>query len=168
MIFNDVAHAYAAAKAINSVLMSFAAVPAYLLARHVLNRPLALLAALFAITVPSLQYTGTIMTENAFYPAFLICALAFVRMLARPTVLRQLLALAAIVLAFLIRAQAVLFVPALVTAVLMLVVVEARAAGELQRRGVSCEAWTRSVPPASRWRRAWWFSPGWSLRGAAR
>jgi len=132
MIFNDVAHAYAAAKAINSVLMSFAAVPTYLLARHVLNRPLALLAALFAVTLPSLQYTGTIMTENAFYPAFLICALAFVRMLARPTVLRQLLALAAIVLAFLIRAQAVLFVPALVTAVGILVVVEARAAGELR------------------------------------
>jgi Dolichyl-phosphate-mannose-protein mannosyltransferase len=132
VIFNDVAHAYAAAKAINSALMSLAAVPAYLLARQVLNRPLALLAAVFAVALPSLQYTGTIMTENAFYPAFLICALAFVWMLARPTVLRQLLALASIVLAFLIRAQAVLFVPALVTAVLTLVFVEAHAEGELR------------------------------------
>jgi Dolichyl-phosphate-mannose-protein mannosyltransferase len=133
LIFNDLAHAYAAAKAINSLLMSLAAVPAYLLARQVLGRPFALLAAVFAVALPSLQYTGTIMTENAFYPAFLICALAFVRMLSRPTPLRQLLALAAIVVSFLIRAQAVLFVPALVTAVLTLVLVEARAEGELRQ-----------------------------------
>src|SRR5207249_7503208 len=45
-IFDSVPHAYAAAKAIDSVLMSLAAVPAYLLARRVLGRPLSVAAAL--------------------------------------------------------------------------------------------------------------------------
>jgi Dolichyl-phosphate-mannose-protein mannosyltransferase len=140
-VFGDVAHAYAAAKAINSVLMSLAAVPTYLLARQVVGRWLALLAAVFAVVLPSLEYTGTIMTENAFYPAFMICALAFVWMLERPTTARQLLTLASIVLAYLIRAQAALFVPALVTAVLILVLLgvysnEEDGAWKRLRRGV--------------------------------
>ena len=55
--------------------MSLAAVPAYLLARRVLPTGLSLLAALLAVAVPSMVYTGTLMTENAFYPAFLLVAL---------------------------------------------------------------------------------------------
>ena len=38
-------------------------------------------------------YTGTLMTENAFYPIFLTAALALVLMLERPTWQRQLLVL---------------------------------------------------------------------------
>jgi len=129
-VFHDFAHAYAAAKAINSLLMSLAAVPAYYIARRVVSRPLALFAALFAVTIPSMQYTGTIMTENAFYPAFMVCVLAFVWMLESPTTTRQLVALAPIVPAFFIRAQAVLLVGALVTGILVLVLVDSYAASE--------------------------------------
>ncbi len=44
-IFTHIPDAYAAAKVINSVVMSLAAVPAYLLARRVLSQPLSLVAA---------------------------------------------------------------------------------------------------------------------------
>ena len=43
-----------------------------------LSRPLALGAAALAISVPSMVYTATLMTENAFYPLFLWLALALV------------------------------------------------------------------------------------------
>jgi hypothetical protein len=130
LVFHELAHAYAAAKAMNSLFMSLAAVPAFLLARRLVGSGLAVLAAVFAVALPSLEYTGTIMTENAFYPAFLLCALAFARMLERPSPLRQLLALASIVPAFLIRAQAGVLVPALVTAVVILVLADAFAERE--------------------------------------
>ena len=51
--------AYAAAKTINALLMSLAAVPAYLLARRVASERLSLLAAVLAVALPSLAYTGT-------------------------------------------------------------------------------------------------------------
>ena len=52
-------------------------------------------------------YTGTLMTENAFYPIFLCVALVCVRMLERPTRRNQLGVLALCLLAFLTRQQAV-------------------------------------------------------------
>jgi Dolichyl-phosphate-mannose-protein mannosyltransferase len=118
-IFDAIPHAYAAAKAINSVLMSLAAVPAYLLARRVLSRPYAVAAALLTVAVPSMVYTGTLMTENAFYPIFLLAALALVAWLERPTTLNTVLLLAVCALAFLTRAQAVALLPAVVTAPLL-------------------------------------------------
>src|SRR5205823_7940406 len=75
-LFSAVPDAYEAAKAINSVLMSLAAIPAYLLARRVLPKPPALFAAVLSLALPSLLYTGNLMTENAFYPIFLCVALA--------------------------------------------------------------------------------------------
>ncbi len=130
-VFGNVPHAYAAAKGINALLMSLAAIPVYLMARRLVARPLALLAAGFALAIPSLEYTGTIMTENAFYPAFLFCVLAFVRAIERPTALRQVVAFAAVVPAYAIRAHAVVLVPAFLTAIVLLAFIEARAAGEL-------------------------------------
>ena len=89
-LFGSVPDAYAAAKAINAVVMSLAAVPAYFLARRVLSQWLSLAAALLTVAVPSMVYTGTLMTENAFYPIFLSAALALVLVLERPTRQRQL------------------------------------------------------------------------------
>src|SRR5207244_7901458 len=94
-IFDSVPHAYAAAKAINSVVMSLAAVPAYLLGRRLLGRPLAVAAAVLTVAVPSMVYTGTLMTENAFYPIFLLAALALVAWLERPSALNTALLLGA-------------------------------------------------------------------------
>jgi len=118
-VFDGIPHAYAAAKAINSALMSLAAVPAYLLARRVLSRPFAVAAAVLTVAVPSMVYTGTLMTENAFYPIFLLAALALVAWLERPTAVNTALLLGACGLAFLTRAQAIALLPAIVTAPLL-------------------------------------------------
>ena len=116
----SVPSAYGAAKAIDSVLMSLAAIPAYLLARRMVRPPLALVVAGLTVAVPSMVYTGTLMTENAFYPLFLTCALALVLVLERPTIGRIAALLALSLLAFLTRAQAVALVPAILTAPLLL------------------------------------------------
>ena len=78
-LFDRIPDAYAAVKTINSLVMSLAAVPAYCIARRVVGKWLALLAAVLAVAVPSMVYTATVMTENAYYPVFLLAALALVR-----------------------------------------------------------------------------------------
>ena len=118
-IFDSVPQAYAAAKAINSLVMSLAAVPAYFLGRRVLAEPLALVAAALTVAVPSMVYTATLMTENAFYPLFLAVALAMVLWLERPTPLRTAIVLAASLVAYLTRQQALALLPALLTAPLL-------------------------------------------------
>jgi hypothetical protein len=118
--FASTPDAYEAAKAINSVVMSLVAVPVYFLARRVLAPPLSLVAAGLSVAIPSLAYTGTLMTENAFYPLFVCVALTLVLVLERPTVARQVVLLALCLVAFLTRAQAVAFVPAILTAPLLL------------------------------------------------
>jgi hypothetical protein len=118
--FPSVPDAYEAAKAINSVLMSLAALPAYLLARRVVDRPFAVAAAALSVAIPSLVYTGTLMTENAFYPIFLCVVLALVRVLERPTRLNQLGLLALCVLAYETRQQALALFPAVLTAPVLL------------------------------------------------
>jgi hypothetical protein len=115
-VYGAVPDAYAAAKGINAVIMSLAAVPAYLLARRMLSAPFALAAAALAVSVPSMVYTATLMTENAFYPIFLATVLAIVVWLERPTPKLTVLMLALVGLAYLTRAQALAFGPAILTA----------------------------------------------------
>jgi hypothetical protein len=119
-LFDSVPDAYVAAKAIDSVVMSLAALPAYFLARRVLNQPFALAAAALAVAIPSLVYTGTLMTENAFYPVFLCVALVLVRMLERPTRANQLGVLALCALGYGTRQQALALFAAVLTAPLLL------------------------------------------------
>jgi hypothetical protein len=119
-LFSSVPDAYQAAKAINSVLMSLAAVPAYLLARRVVDRPFAIAAAALSVAIPSLVYTGTLMTENAFYPIFLCVVLVLVVVLERPTRLNQLGLLAVCLVAYETRQQGLALFPAVLTAPLLL------------------------------------------------
>jgi hypothetical protein len=116
----SVPSAYNVAKAIDTVVMSLAAVPAYFLARRVMRPGLALVVALLTVAVPSMVYTGMLMTENLFYPVFLCCALALVAVLERPTWQRLAVLLMLSFVAFLTRAQAVALVPAILTAPLLL------------------------------------------------
>jgi hypothetical protein len=120
LLFERVPDAYAAVKTINSLVMSLAAIPAYLVARRVVRPPLALLAAVLSVAIPSMVYTATVMTENVFYPVFLLAALLLVRMVERPTARAQVAFLAVVVLALLTRAQAIAIVPAALTAPLLL------------------------------------------------
>jgi Dolichyl-phosphate-mannose-protein mannosyltransferase len=105
-LFDRVPDAYAAIKTINSLLMSLAVVPAYLIARRVLDRGLALLAAALAVAVPSLAYTGTVMTENLFYPLALATVWVLLLVLERPTWARSALFVAVLGLAVATRLQA--------------------------------------------------------------
>ncbi|MGI9112027.1 MAG: glycosyltransferase family 39 protein [Gaiellaceae bacterium] len=120
LLFDSLPDAYAAARAINSVVMSLAAIPAFLLARRVLPTGLSLVAALLAVALPSLAYTGTLMSENAFYPAFLLAAWALMRALETPSPARQAVLLAACGVAVLVRVQALAIVLAALTAPLLL------------------------------------------------
>jgi len=115
-IFKSPSHAYVAAKLINALLMSLAAIPTYLIARRLMRPGLALVAAFFAVAIPSLAYTNTLLSENAFYPAVMAAAAALVLVLERPTLLRQIAFVAFTLLAFLARAQGVILLGAFVIA----------------------------------------------------
>jgi hypothetical protein len=108
--------AYAAAKQINAVVMSLAAIPAYALARRVVTPGAALAVALLTVLVPSMLYTGTLMTENAFYPLFLLACYVLVVTLERPTPWLQVALLAVCGVCFATRAQAVALFGAAVAA----------------------------------------------------
>jgi hypothetical protein len=125
-LFGPMPDVYAAAKAINSFLMSLSAIPAYYLARRVLPVRLALAVAALAVLIPSMLYTGMLMTENAFYPLFMVVALACVTMLERPTARLQVGVLALCLVAFETRAQAVALIPAIAVAPVLLVALERR------------------------------------------
>ncbi len=133
-LFSSVPDAYTAAKAINAVLMSLAAIPAYFLARRLLPSTLSLLCAALAILVPSMLYTGMLMTENAFYPLFLVAAFLLVLTLEQPTVLRQIALLAVCAIAFETRAQAVALFAAVAAAPVLLALVERRGLWATVRR----------------------------------
>ena len=122
-LFDDGVTAYNAAKSINAVAMSLAAIPTYFLAIRVARPSLALLAALTAVVVPSMAYTATITTESLFYPVALALAVALVRYLERPSWRRLGVMFGALAVAFTTRSQAVAFVPAIATAPLLLALV---------------------------------------------
>ena len=115
-LFGSMPRVYAVAKGIGAVTMSLAAVPAYFLARRLLGPWLALTAALLTVLVPSMLYTGELMTENAFYPLFLAVCFALVVTLERPTPLRQVGVLVLCGLAYATRQQAIALVPAVAVA----------------------------------------------------
>jgi hypothetical protein len=125
-LFDDLPHAYAAVKVVNSAVMSLAAVPAYLLARRLVGVGLSLLAALLTVAIPSLAYTGTVMTENLFYPLFLVIALVLVLILERPTALRVGLLVGLLALAFETRVQAVAIAAAVLLAPVVLALFQKR------------------------------------------
>ena len=118
-LFDSIPEAYTAAKAINAVLISLAAVPAYLLARRLVGEGLSLFAAVLAVALPSLAYSGVIMTENAFYPLFLVVVLSLVLVLERPTLARQIVLVGLLGLAYQTRPQAIALAAAALTAPLV-------------------------------------------------
>ena len=146
-LFQKVPTAYEVAKGINAVVMSLAAIPVYVLARRLVGSALALGAAVLSLALPGMVYTSTIMTENAFYPVFLFWVLAVVLALERPTVLRQLAAVGVTFLAYMTRNQAAVLVPALVTAIVLLVLLEASS----DERGFTTAAGRRVAAFAATW-----------------
>jgi hypothetical protein len=91
---------------VNALLFASTAVPVYLLTRQVVAaRWPAYLAAALAVAVPWASLSAVVMTESAAYPAFAWALLAIQRALVAPSPGRDLVALAAIGLAFFARTQ---------------------------------------------------------------
>jgi hypothetical protein len=119
----DQTTAFVISQGLNALMFSLTAVPVYAIAARVVQRRYALLAAVLAVVVPSCVLTSAIMTENAFYPLFVTSALVMLRALERPSVVRQLLVVASVGAAFLVRAQAVVLLPSYLLAAILLAVV---------------------------------------------
>ena len=124
-LFESGVNAYDAIRIENAFLISASAVPTYLLARLVSGRVLSVLTAILSVAIFSMAYSGVVMTENAFYPAVAASACAMAYALVRPTIPRQLLVFLFIGLAFGVRVQAIVLVPAFVAAIALLGVADA-------------------------------------------
>jgi hypothetical protein len=126
-LFHPMSITYGLAKAINAVAMTATVVPVYLWGRRLVSPLYALVAVGLVLLMPSFIYTGMLMTENAFLPAFVLAAFAFALALERPTLLRQLLSFGAILLAAAVRYQGLVLLLVLPTAILLKVLLELRA-----------------------------------------
>lgn len=129
-LIEDPVHAYHAALAISALVMSLAAVPAYFLARLFVSPRAAVLVAAMTVLVPSMAYTGVVMTENAFYPVFLLATLLIARAVQHPTAPRQALAIGGLALVAFTRIQGL----ALVGAYLLAIVIFALTGAPSERR----------------------------------
>jgi 4-amino-4-deoxy-L-arabinose transferase-like glycosyltransferase len=125
----SIATAYGFARAINVVLMVLAAVPVYFWGKRLMSAGYALLAAVLVLLMPSLTYTGMLMTENAFFTAVVSACFAIALTLERPTLLRQALALIAIALACAVRPQGLVLLAVYVTALALKLAFDLRAPG---------------------------------------
>jgi hypothetical protein len=102
----DLPDAIRAVHGLNGVLFASAAIPTWLLARELaLSRLAAMASAFFAVALPWTVIGGFVMTESAAYPAALWALLAIQRAVVLPSPRRDLIALAAILLAALARPQ---------------------------------------------------------------
>lgn len=97
--------AYAIARFINVVVMSLGAVIVYFWGRRLMSVGWSLLAAVLVLLMPTLIYTGMLMTENLFFTTFVGSCFAIALALERPTLVRQALPLAAIGLTYYVRPQ---------------------------------------------------------------
>jgi hypothetical protein len=148
-IFSSLDQAYEAAKAINAALMTATAVPVYLWARRLVPQRWALLAPGLTLLLPAQLYSGLLLTENAFLPAFVLACYLIARTVESPTVPGQLLALAAVGIACAVRLQGLVLLAVLPAAVVIALLLE-----------------LRDAPPGDRARTvaarlaAWWPSAG--------
>jgi hypothetical protein len=117
-LLGSAASTYATAKAIGAVLFCLGGLVVWLWGRRFLSPRGALTATALTLLLPFFALAGTLSTETAFFPAFLLACLAIARALERPTVARQALALAAIGLATLTRFQGMLLVAVYATVAL--------------------------------------------------
>jgi hypothetical protein len=134
-LFDNLETAYRFILALNPLLMSAAAIPAYFLARRVTARGPALLAAVLTVAVPSMVYTRFVMSESLFYLLFLVFAYALFLSLEDPNLKRQALLILTLLATGLTRFQAVALVPAVATAIILVSIIDGpRAGSAIMRR----------------------------------
>ena len=141
-LFSDPVAAYHASLVVNAVVMSLAAVPAYLLARLFVPATPSLLVAAGSVLLPSMALTSTVMTENAAYPLSLLAVWLMARTVRRPTLGGQALVIGAVALGAATRVSGAVLLPAFVAATGMYALISRRASGS-------------RTSAASRRRRSW-------------
>ena len=104
-VSSDLEAAYPWFKVVNALFWALTAIPVYLLARRLVSQWWAVLAAGLTVAIPSSISVATVMTESMAFLAAAWALYATMLALERPTVLRQLVLLAAIGVAFLTRSQ---------------------------------------------------------------
>lgn len=127
--------AYTWMKATNAVLVSLTAIPVFFWAKRMMQPRFALLAALLTLAMPSMAYSGHVMTENAFLLFFMLAAWAIAVAVERPTILNQVLVVLAVAVAFGTRAQAIVLLAALPLVIVLHVLAEERASDAFSLRG---------------------------------
>ncbi|HWX08663.1 MAG TPA: hypothetical protein VNY33_01695, partial [Gaiellaceae bacterium] len=126
-LFGTVGDSYRAVQAINSVAVSLAAVPVYLMARQLgLGRRGSLAAAALALVVPSLIYSSYILAEPIAYPLVLAAVASGVRALDRPSRGRIVMFVVLVLLATFARLQFAVLLPCFLVALVALIVREQR------------------------------------------
>ena len=111
--------AYAIAKALNTVLMCSAALPAYWLARQLVRPAYALIVAAATIAGGGMLYHGYLTSESVAYPVFVLAVAVSVQALAAPSARRDAIAVAVLFLAVLTRAQFVVLPLVFLLAILL-------------------------------------------------
>jgi len=97
---------------VNAIVMSLAAIPTYFLARMFVTRRSAVAVAVLSIAIPGMSYAASIVPEVLAYPWYALSSWLIVRCLARRGLLDYALAVAACVVAGLIRWPQFATVPA--------------------------------------------------------
>jgi hypothetical protein len=110
---------YLAARAFNAVAFASAAVPLWLIGRRFVTKRTALLLAAGGIALPASVYSTKLQTESVAYPVTMWTVLATLAVLARPTRRRQLLLLACLIAAPLVRFELLALTPSLLVTCLV-------------------------------------------------
>src|SRR5207253_7660221 len=97
--------AYCGIKYLNALVLSLAAAPPYLLARMLVTRRAALVAATLAVAIPGMSYVTSIIPESIAYTWFALSSWLVVRALATRRVGHVVAALAACVFAVLVKSE---------------------------------------------------------------
>jgi hypothetical protein len=129
----SMATTYTLVKTINVILMTIALIPVYLWSLRLMRPVYAVVATALVALLPAFVYTGMIMTENGAFPTTILAFFVIALMLERPTLLRQLLALAAIALAYFVRTQSLVLMVVLPLAVVLKLILDARVAEDGRR-----------------------------------
>jgi Dolichyl-phosphate-mannose-protein mannosyltransferase len=119
MLLRDTRRSIEVIQAVQALVISAAAVPVYLWARRLMDPPLAFAAAMLTLLVPTLAYSGLMMSEALFYPLAVVSLIAMARVLEEPTVSRQGQFLLALTVISAVRLQAFVLLPAFVLAAVL-------------------------------------------------
>ena len=138
-------------------LMTLAAFVAYLMARRLVAWPWALVAGVLTLALPFFVYSTALMTENAFFPVFVLGMLALMLALEKPTLIRQALVVFAVVVAFATRVQGFALAGIVLTSVLLCAMYAGAASSpaaayeplQTRWRGSSSGSSSRRPPPSS-------------------